>query len=174
MCYAGDLGSVPELGRSPGEGKGYPLQHSGQENSTDCIVHGVTESYTTEWFSLVTRSFPGDKVIKNPLTSVGDARDVASIPGVRKIPWSRKWQPIPVFLPGNFHAYTSLITDSVPLDLNLSGNSRVPFISDWNSGCLGILIVFHGSPRISVIGNCFISSIFIFNYIFMDSLLFQL
>ena len=35
---AGDLGSVPGLGRSPGEGKGYPLQYSGQENSRDCIV----------------------------------------------------------------------------------------------------------------------------------------
>ena len=36
----GDLGSIPGLGRSPGEGKGYPLQYSGLENSMDCIVHG--------------------------------------------------------------------------------------------------------------------------------------
>ena len=43
-CNAGDLGSNPGLGRSPGEGKGYPLQYSGLENSTDCIVHGVTKS----------------------------------------------------------------------------------------------------------------------------------
>ena len=34
------------LGRSPGEGKGYPLQYSGLENSIDCIVHGVTKSQT--------------------------------------------------------------------------------------------------------------------------------
>ena len=34
------------LGRSPGEGKGYPLQYSGLENSMDCIVHGVTKSWT--------------------------------------------------------------------------------------------------------------------------------
>ena len=34
-CNAGDLGSIPELGRSPREGKGYPLQYSGLENSTD-------------------------------------------------------------------------------------------------------------------------------------------
>ena len=39
------------LGKSPGEGKGYPLQYSGLENSTDCIVHGVAESDTTEWLS---------------------------------------------------------------------------------------------------------------------------
>ena len=36
----GDLVSVPGLGRSPGEGKGYPLQYSGLENSMDCIVMG--------------------------------------------------------------------------------------------------------------------------------------
>ena len=40
----GDLGSIPGLGRCPGEGKGYPLQYSGLENSTDCIVHGVAKS----------------------------------------------------------------------------------------------------------------------------------
>ena len=43
-CNAGDLGSIPGLGRSPGEGKGYPLQYSGMENSMDCIEHGVTKS----------------------------------------------------------------------------------------------------------------------------------
>ena len=34
------------LGRFPGEGKGYPLQYSGLENSTDCIIHGVAKSWT--------------------------------------------------------------------------------------------------------------------------------
>ena len=43
---AGDLGLIPELGRSPAEGKGYPLQYSGLENSIDCIVHGVAKSWT--------------------------------------------------------------------------------------------------------------------------------
>ena len=42
---AGDLGSIPGLGQSPGEGKGYLLQYSGLENSMDCIVHGVTRSW---------------------------------------------------------------------------------------------------------------------------------
>ena len=45
-CNAGDLGSIPGLGRSPGEGKGYPLQYSGLENSMDYIVHGVAKSRT--------------------------------------------------------------------------------------------------------------------------------
>ena len=41
-CNAEDLGSIPGLGRSPGEGKGYPLQYSGLEY----IVHGVAKSWT--------------------------------------------------------------------------------------------------------------------------------
>ena len=45
-CNVGDLGSILGLGRSPGEGKGYPLQYSGLENSMDCIVHGVAKSWT--------------------------------------------------------------------------------------------------------------------------------
>ena len=45
-CSARDLGLIPGLGRYPGEGKGYPLQYSGLENSTDYIVHGVTKSRT--------------------------------------------------------------------------------------------------------------------------------
>ena len=45
-CNAGDLGLIPGLGRSPGEGKGNPLQYPGLENSLDCIVHGVTKSRT--------------------------------------------------------------------------------------------------------------------------------
>ena len=45
-CNAGDLGSIPGLGRSPGEGKGYPLQYSGLENSMDYIVHAVAKNWT--------------------------------------------------------------------------------------------------------------------------------
>ena len=45
-CNVVDLGSIPELGRSPGEGKGYPLQYSGLENSMDCIVYAVAKSWT--------------------------------------------------------------------------------------------------------------------------------
>ena len=42
----GDQGLIPELGRSPGEGNGYPLQYSGLENSMDGIVHRVANSQT--------------------------------------------------------------------------------------------------------------------------------
>ena len=50
-CNAGDLGSILGLGRSPGEGKDYPLQYSGLENSMDrgtwwSTVSGVVKSQT--------------------------------------------------------------------------------------------------------------------------------
>ena len=48
ICSVGGLGSIPGLGRSPGEGNGYPLQYSGLENSMDYTVHGHKESDTTE------------------------------------------------------------------------------------------------------------------------------
>ena len=51
-CNVGDLGLTPGLGRSPGEGKGYPLQYSGLESSMDCTVHVFTELDPTEQSSL--------------------------------------------------------------------------------------------------------------------------
>ena len=41
------------------------------------------------------------------LANAGDTRDMGSIPRVRKIPWRRKWQPTPVFLPGESHGQRS-------------------------------------------------------------------
>ena len=45
-CSAGDLGLIPGLGRSAGEGNSYPLQYSDLENSMDCMVHGFPKSQT--------------------------------------------------------------------------------------------------------------------------------
>ena len=45
-CNAGDPSLIPRSGRFPGEGKGYPFQYSGLENSMDSIVHGVAKSRT--------------------------------------------------------------------------------------------------------------------------------
>ena len=55
VCNVGDLGSIPGLGRSPGEGKGYALQYSGLENPMDCMYSpcGHKESDTTERLSTV-------------------------------------------------------------------------------------------------------------------------
>ena len=44
-CNAGDPDLIPGSERPPGEGIGYPPHYSGLENSTDCIVHGVTKSH---------------------------------------------------------------------------------------------------------------------------------
>ena len=45
-CHEGNPDLIPGSGRSPAEGKGYPLQYSGLENSMDYIVHGVAKSWT--------------------------------------------------------------------------------------------------------------------------------
>ena len=45
-CDVGRPGSIPGLGKSPGEGRGCPLQYSGLESSVDCVVHGVAKSRT--------------------------------------------------------------------------------------------------------------------------------
>ena len=48
-------------------------------------------------------------MVKNPPASAGDARVVGSISWVGKIPWRRKWQPTPLFLPGKFLGQRSLV-----------------------------------------------------------------
>ena len=62
-CNVGDPGSTPGLERSPGEGKGYPLQYSGLENSMDCIYSpwGHKESDMTERLSLSCTHTKDDK-----------------------------------------------------------------------------------------------------------------
>ena len=45
-CKVRDLGSIPGLGSSPGEEKGYPLRYFGLENSFDCVIHGASKSRT--------------------------------------------------------------------------------------------------------------------------------
>ena len=58
---AGDVASIPGLGRSLGEGKGYPLKYTGLERSKDCVVHGVAKSRTrlSNFTSLLTTEPPG-------------------------------------------------------------------------------------------------------------------
>ena len=70
-CNAGDPSSIPGLGRSPGEEKGYPLQYSGLENSMDCIVYGIS------------KSLPGGSVGKESACNAGDT---GLIPGLERSP----------------------------------------------------------------------------------------
>ena len=69
-CSAGDLGFIHQLGRSPGEGNGYPLQYSCLENPMNrgtwqATVRGCKESDTTEWLTLVLPVVNNSKIIKN-------------------------------------------------------------------------------------------------------------
>ena len=76
-CNVGDLGWIPGLGRSPGEGKGYPLQHSGLENPMDSIVHGVAKSRTQRTDSHClrrTRASQAALVVKSTPASAGDVK----------------------------------------------------------------------------------------------------
>ena len=78
-CNAGDPGSIPGLGRSTGEGLGYPLQYSGLENSMDCIIHGVTKSQTRQ----SNFHFPGGSDGKESACNAGDP---GSVPGSGRSP----------------------------------------------------------------------------------------
>ena len=60
-CNAGDLGLIPGLGRSPGDGKGYPVQFSGLENPMECIVCWAAKSQA--WLSDFHFHFPQEKLI---------------------------------------------------------------------------------------------------------------
>ena len=68
-----DLCSIPGLGRSPEEGKGYSLQYSGLENSMDCIVHGVTKS----------QRWPSNFHFHFGLSLVASSRDYSLV----SVPW---------------------------------------------------------------------------------------
>ena len=48
-------------------------------------------------------------MVKNSPANAGDVRDMGLIPGWGRFPWRRKWQPTPVFLPGESHGQKSLV-----------------------------------------------------------------
>ena len=98
---AGDEGSIPGLGRSPGEGKGNPLQYSGLENSMDCMAHGVAKSRAH--LSDFHFELPNSNSVKRlPWWLSGkeftcQCRKYGFNPSVKAIPWKKKGQPTLVF-----------------------------------------------------------------------------
>ena len=114
-CNVGDLGLIPGFGRSPGEGKSHPLQYSSLENSLDCIVHGITKSWTRLCGTHFHFTFPINSINLNKMINIniymyiytpctiwasqvllkdlpvneGDIGDVGSSPWDLKIPWRR-------------------------------------------------------------------------------------
>ena len=85
-CNVGGLGLIPVLGRSPGEGKVYPLQNSDLENSMDCIVHRVEELDTTERFSLISLTLQGFCGVSDCKESACNPGNPGSIPGLARSP----------------------------------------------------------------------------------------
>ena len=60
--------------------------------------------------------------VKNPPANAGDVRDMGLIPGSKKIPWRRAWQPTPVFLPGESHGQRSLAATVESIALHRVGH----------------------------------------------------
>ena len=89
-CNSRDLGSIPGMGRSPGEGKGYPLQYSGLENSMDYKVYRVAKSQTCLsdfHFHFHTPNIGAPQYIRQMLTSLkGEINSNATIVGNFSIP----------------------------------------------------------------------------------------
>ena len=61
----GDLGSIPGLERSPGEGNGYPLQYSGLENSMNCIVRSRVKDTVNSFPLIQSLIFLINETLKN-------------------------------------------------------------------------------------------------------------
>ena len=89
-CSAGDPGSIPGLGRSPGEGNGNPLQYSYLENPMDrgawrATVHGVTRvghDLVTKPPPILLLGLPCGSAVKIPPATAGDTGDSGLIPGL--------------------------------------------------------------------------------------------
>ena len=94
-----------------GEGKGYPLQYSGLENSTDCIAHGVAKSRTrlSDFHFL---GFPGGASGKEPACQCRRYERYWFNLWFGETPRRRAWQPTPVFLPGESHGQRSPVVHS--------------------------------------------------------------
>ena len=122
-----DTGSVPGSGRSPGGGHGNPLQYSCLENpmargAWRAAVQGVTQSQTR-----LQRLSTHLALVVNPPAGAGDSRHRLD-PWVGRIPWSRKWQPTPVFLTGRSPGQRSLVGDKrVGHNLVTDSEAHTPF-----------------------------------------------
>ena len=110
---AGDVSSIPRSGRSLGGGHGNPLQYSWLENPMNQwdTIHRITKSQTRlKWLSthILMWGFPGGAIGKEPICQFRRLKRHRFDPSIGKIPWSRKWQHTPVFLPGESHGQRTL------------------------------------------------------------------
>ena len=105
----GDFGSIPGLGRFPGEEKGYPLQYSGLENAMGCIVHGVTKSRTR----LSDFHFPF--ILSHQFSSVTQLCPTVCDPMNRSIPGLPVHHQVPEFTQTHVHRVGDAIQPSQSL-----------------------------------------------------------
>ena len=115
---AGDASWIPGSGRSPGVGYGSPLQYSCLENPMDwgawrATVHEVAKRVEHNWSNWACTYawliiYMGLLRWLSGKDSSFQCRRTDFNPQVRYIPWRRKWQPTPIFLPGNSHRQRSL------------------------------------------------------------------
>ena len=95
-CKAGDLGSIPGLGRRPGEGNGYPLQSSGWENSMDRGAWQATTLDTSKsWTRLSDYALNRLSSKKNPPANAGD---VGSVPELGRSPGEGNGNPLRILV----------------------------------------------------------------------------
>ena len=76
-----------------------------------CIIGKLRPPRGRDWFRaqfVGRRGFPAGSAIKNSPASAGDAGNAGSVPELGRFPWRRKWQPMPVFLPGESHGQKRL------------------------------------------------------------------
>ena len=121
----GDLGWIPELGRSPGGGNGYPLQYSCLENSMDrgawrAPVCGVSKSQTQLSDFHFHLDFPGGSAGKESTCKEGD---LASIPGLGRSPGGGNSYPLQYSGLENSMDYVYVVTTK-PLTLSFSAHIR--------------------------------------------------
>ena len=97
-CNEGDLGSIPELGRFPGEGNGNPLQYSCLENSMDtevwwAIVHRATKSQTrlSNWAQHSTSWLWCSNSTECPSQNTGQAPPILKRTPIVSVPWNTPW-----------------------------------------------------------------------------------
>ena len=107
-CNAGDLGSISGLGRSPGEGKGYPLQYSGLENSMDYTDSSILQARILEWVAFPFSSILAWRIQWTIQTPVFWPKE---FPGVYSLWVTKSWIRL-----SDFH-FTSLHKEQEPAEL---------------------------------------------------------
>ena len=109
VCNAGDPGSIPGLGRSPGEGHSNPLQYS----CLEMLCHGQKDLMGLQsmgcriYRTILLSVSQVVLVVKKHLCQGRKCKRRGFSPWVRKMPWRKPWQPTPVFLPGESHGQES-------------------------------------------------------------------